>query len=64
MIFFRVISQFTGMCGLLSFGHASWTGTPFGSSSDTLIPSKAGKTKKKKSKSFVGFEFDEDFKLL
>lgn len=64
MIFFRIFSQMTGTCSLLNFGNASWVGTPFGSTSENFIPFKTERMKKKKAKSFVGFEFDGDFKLL
>ena len=64
MVFFRIISNITGPCSLLSFGNRSWIGTVLGSSNDSFMPSKNEKQIKNDKNKQVSFEFNDKFKVL
>ncbi len=64
MVFYRVLSSFTGTCSLLSFGNPSWSGTPFGSSNNAFIPVKTKKQKNTDKKQTIAFEFEDQFKII
>lgn len=61
---FPIGFKFTGTCCLLSFGHPSWSGTPFGLSSERFIPADTQKKGNKDKKEPVSFEFDNDLGIL
>lgn len=61
MLICRSISNIRGSRNLLNFGHWSWSGTPFGTSVDELIPSKRRKKKKCCRKPDVPFKLETIF---
>jgi len=64
MTFPRIISNFRCSCCLLRFGNPSWSGTPFGSPSDTTIPFINKKLENTGKKQEVSFEFEDKFKAI
>lgn len=64
MVFFHIVSNFTGLCNLMSFGNRSWIGTPFGRSSDCFVPFGNEKQTKDKEKNPISFEFSDKFKAI
>ncbi len=63
MTIFRKLSSGKGRCTLLSFGNQSWMGTPFGSSSDYLIPYKNEKQSKAKKSATHSSAFADEFRV-
>jgi len=64
MFFSRIISNVRCPCSLLIFGNPSWSGTPFGSSSDTGIPFENKKQMNLEKKQEVSFELEDKFKTI
>ncbi len=64
MFFSRMISNFRCPCSLLRFGNPSWSGSPFGSPSDTIIPFINEKLADTEKKQEVSFEFEDKFKVI
>ena len=64
MVFVRIILSFTSPCSLLRFGNPSWSGTPFGSASDTGIPFENKKQVSMGRKQEVSFELEDKFKAI
>ena len=61
----RMVSRIREKGCLASFGNPSWSGTPFGSSSDTCIPSvTSDRPGIKKEKKDVSFEINDPFTLI
>lgn len=64
MVFFKFVSNATRSSCIQSFGNPSWSGTPFGSSSDYLIPVENKKQANDDKNKDVSFECEDDFKIL
>ncbi len=63
MTIFRKRSSGKGRCTLLSFGNQSWIGTPFGSSSDYVIPYKNEKQAKIKKSATLSSDYVDEFRV-